>query len=187
MSTPLRDTRSRTTTQFADYLPTFVSSAGLASLTVGAMLVEGWFPVGVVLVTALLWWRTTTPLALTGLTIGLAIVLPPALPIIQFGGSMGTLSSFGVPIVAFAGGMGLLTVGDWLASRTIPPLAGGWMLVPLGVGWLCVSAAVVADISLWLVVASCGGLTILSANAITQLTDYRLTTTDEAIALNKDQ
>lgn len=179
MSATSHDDRSYEEALFIDRFPALVGGAGLASLTIGALLIEGWLPVGLVLVTALVWWRTTTPLALTVLTIGLTVVISPILPVIQFGGSMATILTLGVPLVAFAGGMGLLTIGSWLASGTVPPLAGGWMLLPLAAGWLFVGAAVAATLPLWLVVVSCGGLTIFGANAITQLTDYRLTNTEE--------
>lgn len=180
--------RSRNEAPFTDRFPAVVGGAGLASLTVGAVLIEGWLPVGIVLVAALAWWRTSTPLALTVLTIGLTVVISPLFPAIQFGGSMAIISTLGVPLVAFAGGMGLLTIGSWVASGTVPPLAGGWMLLPLGVGWLFIGAAVAAALPLWLVVVSCGGLTVLGANAITQLTDYRLTTTKETAAtVHRDQ
>jgi hypothetical protein len=182
------DARSREEAPFTDRFPAVVGGVGLASLTAGAVLIEGWLPVGIVLVTALVWWRTTTPLALTVLTIGLTVIIPPVFPAIQFGGSMAMISTLDVPLILFASGMGLLTIGSWVASGTVPLLAGGWMLLPLGVGWLFVGAAVAAALPLWLVVVSCGGLTLLGANAITQLTDYRLTTTEETAAtVHRDQ
>ena len=184
MSATPHDGRSRDEDPFTNRLPAVVGSVGLASLTVGAVLIDGWLPVSIALVTALMWWRTTTPLALTVLTIGLTAVIPPIFPAIQFGGSMAVISALGVPLVAFAGGMGLLTIGSWVASGTVPPLAGGWMLLPLGVGWLFVGAAVAAALPLWLVVVSCGGLTVLGANAITQLTDYRLRITEDTATID---
>ena len=188
MSATPDDARSRKEVPFTDRFPAVVGGAGIASLTAGAVLIEGWLPVGIVLMTALVWWRTTTPLALTVLTIGLTLVIPPIFPAIQFGGSIATISTLGVPLVAFAGGMGLLTIGSWVASGTVPPLAGGWMLLPLSVGWLFIGVVAAADVPLWLVVVSCGGLTVLGANAITQLTEYRLTTTEETVALDhRDQ
>lgn len=181
MSASLGDTRSRSVATLADRLPAVISGAGLAGITAGTALIEGWLPVGVALGTAIVWWRTTTPLALAAVTIGLTAAIPRVTPAIQSGVSVTALANLGVAVVLIAVGMGLLTIGSWLASGTTPPLAGGWTLLPLGVGWLCVGGAAVAGVALWVVLAVCGGLTLFSANAITQLTDHQLMTAgDEA-------
>jgi hypothetical protein len=144
----------------------------------GAGLIDGWLPLSVAVVVAILWWRTTTPIAITALSVGLVAVVPPITPAVQFGTTMATLSNFGAPIVLIAGGMSLLIIESWLTPRTARPLESGWILLPMGVGGLCIVGAVWADASLWLLLAVCGGLTILGANAVSQITAYRLPTAD---------
>lgn len=164
---------------FTNRLQTVISGAGLISIVAGGLLIEGWLPVAITVGTVLVWWRTSTPLALITLTVGLTVAVPSVVPPAQFGASMMTVSSIGISIVILASGIGLLTIGSWLTLETTPPLAGGWMLLPLAVGWLCVGGAAVAGVALWVVLAVCGGLTLLGANAITQFTEYRLTTGSE--------
>jgi len=153
-----------------------VGVGGLASIAVGGALLDGPLPLVVALVTAVVWWRLSTPIAITTLTVGLVAVVPPVAPLVQFGTTVGTVVALGVPVAAFGAGTALLTVGSWLAAGTEPPLAGGWTLLPLAGGWLCIAGAVLADTPLWIILAVCGGLTLLGANAITQLTDHRLST-----------
>ena len=150
-----------------------IGGGGLVSITVGTAMLDGWLPLVVALATAVVWWRASTPLALTTLTVGLVAVVPPIAPLVQFGTTIGTLLSLGTPLAALAIGTALLTIGSWLSAGTTPTLAGGWTLLPLGVGWLCVAGAVLADTPLWVVLAAAGGLTLLGANAVSQLTDHR--------------
>lgn len=177
MSTPIPDIQLPEVTLPATRVQIAVSAVGLGSITVGTWLIGGWLSVSIALGTIIVWWRTTTPLALAALTIGLTAVLPATTPPIQFGVSVSALAAHGIAVVVLVSGMGILTIGSWLRIGTTPPLAGGWMLLPLGVGWLCVGGAAAGGGALWIVLALCGGLTMLGANAITQLTEYRLTAT----------
>lgn len=176
MSVPPVDAADSTVPARRDRRAQAVGVGGLASIAVGAALLDGPLPLVVALVTAVVWWRLSTPLAITTLTVGLVAVVPPVAPLVQFGATVGALGAVGVPVVAFGAGTALLTVGSWLAAGTEPPLVGGWTLLPLAVGWLCIAGAVLADTPLWIVLAVCGGLTLLGANAITQLTNHRLST-----------
>jgi len=178
VSVSVGKTRSRIRDLLSENLPRLLSSAGLLSIMTGAILIDGWLPLSVAVVVAILWWRTTTPIAITALSVGLVTVVPPITPAVQFGTTMATLSNFGAPIVLIAGGMALLVIESWLTLGTARPLEGGWILLPMGIGGLCIVGAVWADAALWLLLAVCGGLTILGANAISQITVYRLPTTD---------
>lgn len=151
----------------------FIGGSGLVSIAVGTAMLDGWLPVVVALATAAVWWRVSTPLALTTLTVGLVAVVPPTAPLVQFGTTIGALLSLGTPLAALAVGTALLTIGSWLSAGTTPTLASGWTLLPLGIGWLCVAGAVLADTPLWVILVVSGGLTLLAANAISQLTDHR--------------
>lgn len=157
-------------------LPKLLCVIGLGGIAVGAVLFSGLAPVMVAGATAIIWWRASTPVAIAALTLGLAGSVSPLTAPVQFGTSVGVLTTVGVPIIVLAVGMSLLMVGSWLASGTEPLLAGGWTLLPLAVGWLCLGVSVVLDTALWLVLAACGTLTLIGANAISQITAYRLTT-----------
>jgi len=170
--------RSRIRDLLSENLSLLLSGVGLLSIMTGAALIDGWLPLSVAVVVAILWWRTTTPIAITALSVGLVAVVPPITPAVQFGTTMATLSNFGVSIVLIASGMALLVIESWLTPGTARPLLGGWILLPMGVGGLCVVGAVWADATLWLLIAVCGGLTILGANAISQITAHQLPTTD---------
>lgn len=151
-----------------------IEGSGLVTIVIGTAILDGQFSILIALTTAVVWWRLSTPLALATLTVGLVAVVPPVAPLVQFGTTISAVTILGVPGIAIAAGTALLTIGSWLAAGTEPPLADGWTLLPLAVGWLCVGGAVLADAPLWLVLAVCGGLTLLGANAITQVTDRRL-------------
>lgn len=174
MSIRITDAQKRAQTVFTQYRSSLIDVSGLIAIFIGAGLLDGWLPLVVGMVTAVVWWYTTTPLALAVLSSGLVAAIEPITPVVQSGASMGSLATLDTPIVFIAIGVGLLTVGSWPTLRPVLSMANLWTLLPLSVGWIVILTGVVADIPLWLVLAICGGLTVLAANAITQLTEYRL-------------